>query len=522
MAKTIETIINRFDGGIQNDPRLRIQGASRVCKNFDVFTNRHKAIPFLGIESGDSNASTYKPRNFAVALDATVAEGTAYKLYTLGIKSGDTVANVRYKNIDCCAATDLGGSSWSTLGTTAKHEGSASDVAFGLFTYWGKTGLIYCATTADNQIMTYDPDGLADFAESGVNAVTMTTVSEGLVHSKDDKLYIPYDNSIMSTADGTTWNDTAITIPSHMVINSICEYGNYIAIAGTPKSGIGKTFVYLWNRDSSLTTVSESIEWGTGQIKVLEEVEGFLVGISYYGGTVRREKDRAIFRAYAGGTPQTFLTLQTDISTLDIPSGKQKIDERLLFQMQYEKDSAIHGGIYSISLRNGRFALVQESFADGSSQVEITLDGTYFAQKGFIKVGDTIFQSYINDSGSTYVMSKTDDQTNYAYPSIFQTNINPNMSAQYMSTKKQLVAISLSYDSLPTDGSAKLEYRVDGGSWVEIFTETTDSAIITEAKIDVNGATFAEGREYEFRVTSKGGAVITELKYKTELMGTII
>ena len=96
------------------------------------------------------------------------------------------------------------------------------------------------------------------------------------------------------------------------------------------------------------------------------------------------------------------------------------------------------------------------------------------------------------------------------------------MDAQYMSVKKQLVSISLSYVPLPTAGSVKLEYRVDAGSWTEIFTETTDSVLITEAKVDTNGALFTEGREYEFRITSTGGAEVTELKYKTELMGTVI
>jgi len=100
------------------------------------------------------------------------------------------------------------------------------------------------------------------------------------------------------------------------------------------------------------------------------------------------------------------------------------------------------------------------------------------------------------------------------------------------------VGVSLSHVALPSKSNIKLEYRVDGGSWVEIFTKKADSGgttaeqaavgdVITEAKVDVNGATFQEGYEYEFRITSGGvvvteSAEITELKYKVELMANEI
>jgi len=509
----IQTIINRFDGGIQNDIRLRIQGASQVCKNFDVFTNTSKMSPYFDTDDGDSSASTSKKQNFAVALDASAS---TYRLYALGVVSGQNYAEVKYKDLTSGSTPDFGDALWGTLGTTAKHQGSSAAVDFGLFTYYARTGLIYCASSGDNQIMAYDPDGLVDFAESGVNAVTMTTVSEGLVHSKDDILYIPYDNKIMKF-DGSTWTDAAITVPTHMVINSICEYGNYIAIAATPKSGVGKTFVYLWNRDSTLTTLSESIDWGTGQIKALEEIEGFLMGISYYGGVHRRQNDRIVFRYYAGGTPKTFLQIQADVNTVLLPAGKQKIDERLYFSMKYTKDSTIHAGVWSVRFHEGQFALVQEREPDTG----LTLTEN-FIPKGFIKVGDILFQTYINTGGGTFVTSKTNEQTAYADNSVWASIINPNIEAKYMSRKKQLIAVSMSYETLPTAGSAKLEYKIDGGSWTEIFTETTDSAVNTEAVVDVNGAQFAEGREYEFRITSTGGAEITELKYKWDTLDTQI
>jgi len=522
MGKTFETIINRFDGGIVNDPRVRVPNSCSLCRNFDVSTNPQKLTPYRQSEDGDANAAISKKQNFAMALWTGTGN---WRLFGLGVVSGSAKAEVLMKKLSTGGTTDLGDDGWETPANNASSSGTSS---MNLFTYYHRTALIYGAR-AGTHIWAYSPAAAA-WADTS-HALTYTNMGEGLVHSKDDILYIPYDNKIAKNNNGS-WTDAAITIPEHMKISSICEYGNYIAIAATPLSSVGKTFVYLWNRDSSLTTLSESIEWGTGKLRVLEEVEGFLVGVSLYGGSSNRINDRIVFRAYAGGTPKTFLTLQADVSTTTIlGSAKEKVDERLYFMMKLTKDGTTREGVWSVYLENDRFAVVHERTPDNDT--ELTTGIPY----GFVKVGDYLFQSF--EDTNVFKLTKTDNASGFDHSAIYQTNINPNISTQYMSRKKQLVAVSLSTVALPTRSQVKLDYRVDGGSWVEIFTDyAKDDGTATqvanvgsinhEAVIDVNGDQFQEGREYEFRITSGNltalldKAEITELKYKWSLLDTQI
>ena len=70
MSKFFETKINKWDGGIVNDPRDPQENVCRVVSNFDILTNPYKMIPYRDSEDGDSGASTSKKQNFCIALRA--------------------------------------------------------------------------------------------------------------------------------------------------------------------------------------------------------------------------------------------------------------------------------------------------------------------------------------------------------------------------------------------------------------------------------------------------------------------
>jgi len=76
-------------------------------------------------------------------------------------------------------------------------------------------------------------------------------------------------------------------------------------------------------------------------------------------------------------------------------------------------------------------------------------------------------------------------------------------------------------EALPTNGQIVLKYRKDkdlvDGAWTTIFTEATDDSIEFDA-INISGATLPEYKEIQFRIESTGGAVITGLKWKAEII----
>ena len=341
-----------------------------------------------------------------------------------------------------------------------------------------------------------------------------------MVHSKDDIRYIPYDNKIAKN-DNKTWTNAALTLPTHLKINSISEFGNYLAIGCAPLSSVfGNSIVYLWDRDSSLATLSESIDWGAGNLKVLQQIGNELIGISLAGNVLSRFNDRIIFRVYtASGAVEIAEFIFDSSSSTILPIAKQVIDNRLWFMMDGKVNGSQREGVWSIGRTlDGTFSIVHERTPDNDTALiqSKTL-------KNFILVGDFLFQAYF--SSGVYALSKTNDQNTYSATAIRETTINPGMIEGDRTKKKQLEAVSLSYEPFPSGGSAVLEYRVDSsdGTWTTVLTETTSNKITTErTKIDA-GTEFTSGREYEFRITTTSKKiVVTELKYKYSILETSI
>jgi len=501
--------INKWSDGMVNDPRNTREGVCRFSQGFDALTNPHKLTPYRSSIDGDTSSTTSKKANFAMALDGS----GNYNVYGLGVVSGSGKAEVLSKAITDNSTNDLSDGTWAAPSNNASSTGTSS---MDLFTYYAKTGLIYGAR-GGNLIWAFSPTGTAwdDDVESAggedLNGWTYTNIAEGLVHSKDDILYVPYDNKIMSNNNGT-WVQGVITIPSHFKITSIAEYGNFIAIAAAPLSGFGKAVVYLWNRDDSLTTLSESIQWGDGQLKIIAEVDGQLVGASI--GTTRFEP-RITFRYLIGNRARKFLEITSDDAGLEeLNSGKQITDNRLYFMMGVTLDGTIRQGVWSIGWDDdaATFTLQMENTCENDTAIS----ASSVALLAFMKVGSYTFQAY-KDVTPNNAVSLTSSSATYSSTARRDTTINPNMTEADRSKEKQLKSISINASA----ANVQVYYRVDAGSWVSIIT--TPASGVTEAVIDSNGDQFASGREYEFKIESitSGGEVI-ELKYSYDLQDSQI
>jgi len=498
--------LNRFDGGVVNDPRNPDTNKYRVATNFDALTNPYKLTPYRDSEDGDSAGSTSKKQNFCIALGPS----STYSLHALGVVSGTARAEVLRKFLTTGGATDLDDNGWATPSNNQSGGGTTS---FNLFVFYKKTGLIYGAQ-GNQYIWAFDPTGSAAWANTHNDLTSYTNIAQGLVHSKDDILYVPYDNKIAKNNNGS-WSNTALTLPSHLYITSICEYGNYLAIACAPLSGFGKSVVYLWDRDSSLTTLSESIDWGEGNIKVLEEIGGALVGISLSGNDSTRFADKISFKSWTGGSRARLIQeLEGGNATSYLLISKQKINDRVYFLMKVTLNGSSREGVWSIgpsSTAIGGFSIVHERTPNNDTAINSA--GT----KGFFFAGDFLFIGYINANGDNAV-SKTNDAASYTATSILETTVNPGMDRLDRPHRKKLKSVGATYEALPISGQVVVKARVDGGTFATYFTETTDSAVRTEpVGVQADGAyTNSTGTEFEFRIESTGGAVVTGLFYEYE------
>lgn len=501
MQRLVTVTVPIPTGGVTNDPRDQSASVCRACTNFDIVTDRKRAIPYRDSVDGATNQTTQTYQNFAVALRT----GSSYSLYALGVDTGTGNARVDYKDLTTGSAHDLDDNAWASTSNNAAGGGSCS---FNLFVYYKKTGRIYL-DNGSTAIQKYDPSGSSAWVTNEV-ALSFSKIAQGIVHSQDDILYVPYDNKIATNNNGS-WTTTAFTAPSEFYISSICEYGIYLAIACAPLSGIGRSRVLIWDRNTATTTATSNIDWGEGVLQVIEEIQGFLVGVSYANDTTRTT-NRVTCRYYAGASgaiPFKEYTQSGGVTLLK--QAKQKMNTRIFFMMSVSLNGAQREGVWSISKNpNEGFVVTHERTPNNDTL--LTSTGTL---RNFIFTGDYLFQAYVNAS-ATEVLSKTNDQSSFTATAVIETIINPSMPSGDKIQRKKLMAVGALYDALPTAGQAIVKAKVNGAtSYTTIFTETTDNAVKTEpVPVPSGGSYLNDGEEFEFRLESTGGAVPSYLVYK--------
>lgn len=486
MGEIINKFINDFTEGITGDPRSGVIGAAQAVTNFDIFKDSRRLFPYNDSESGDGSSSTSQKRRYELGF--WTPSPTEWRLFSLGVVSGTGRAEILMKILATGGATDLDDSSWASPANNASSSGSTS---FELFVYYHKTGKFYGAK-AGTDIWAFTPDGATAFDESDLS-VAYTNVAQGLVHSKDDILYVPLDNKIYKNDNGS-WT-LALTLPNYLYITSICEYGDFLGISCAPLSGVGKSRVFLWNRDSSLTTLSDSIDWGGGVLKWIQEIEGNIVGASQVGGNSTRTRDRIVFRLWAGGGAKRFQEITSVVGqNLTLLSTKQQLDDRVYFMMRVTIDGVIREGVWSVGIsKSGRLALSHERTPNNDTALG---NGSLI---GFFVVGDYMFISYIDNAGS-YQVSKTNDQSSFTSTSVYETEVLNEGNSHWV---KKLLSAYLTFEPLPAAGQVALYYKKDAETgWTRLFVYNTDNGIS-------KGAVNIESDSTAFTVTIATPAVFT-------------
>jgi len=474
----ITTKIQTFFGGITNDPRDRRENTCRVVSNFDIYTNPRKITPYRDAEDGDSGAATRQPQNFLIARRSGSGSSEVYNLLSFGITGGNV--SINRKTIETgVTAFDFDDAGWNTL---TNGEGTGGAPAYALFVYYKRMGRVYGAH-GGTAIFTVDPADSAAFNNTELS-LGYNRVAQGLVHSKDDILYVPYDNKIAKN-DGGQWTAEALVLPSQYFITSICEMGNNIAIAMAPTSGqqAGQSRVYIWDRNTSQTTLSETIPWEEGLLQVLEVVDGYLLGISIAGTVITRFRPRIQFRYLSGNEVLGFRaellmeieSTSTVANSIALPIAKQMKNGRLHFMMRVTIAGVRREGVWSIGKVGEQWSLNHERtpINDTAISTHVSTAPLYT----FYYVGDYLFQTYL-DSADAFAVSKTNDQSNFTATSIYESEVFNTGDA---SVYKSLVEATVTTEFLPTAGQIILLYQIDENIgtafWGKIFTNTTDNSI---------------------------------------------
>ena len=487
MAKIIEKSITRFDGGIANDIRSKEPAKARLISHFDALSFPNRLVPHKSSESGQDTISRK-------IFDFVYVSG---KLFGLGTVATD--ATMFYQN-------DTGSATWSaTANNTTTISEDKLDGTF--LIYYAKTGKIYGCSGAST-VFGYDPTGSAAWVEQAVGTLTG---ARAVVHSKDDIMYVGYGNKIATNNNGS-WTTTALTLPSRYPITALCEYGNYLAIAVRSTDNFQDVSrVFLWDRDSSVTTLSENIDWGYGDLRHLATYEGQLVGLTHLTdgiyGSSSIGSDRVIVKAYNGSVPTTILEIVGDTA----PSGIQgiygtkfqKVGNRLYFLAALTLDGTNRMGVWSIGRSSSTrpISLTLEYLPNNDTAVT-SLDG-------FFVLGSLAYIAY----DSAGAMSKTDNASTFTATSIYET-LKDDFDS--LSQKKKLIGVSVATKALASGGQVVVKYKMDAeSSWTTIMTHSTVGDI-SKSAVGINTPDF---NEIQFRIESTGGAEITGLYYTAEIVG---
>lgn len=331
-------------------------------------------------------------------------------------------------------------------------------------------------------------------------SATITSVAQGLI-AKDDNGYIFYNNIVVRIYPSGTVQDQALKLPTNLKITSACNFGNYMAIGCSPTSIYnGASKVFLWNLYSP--DVQEVIDWGEGELRVLENVEGMLVGITdrYLNNATGAGRGSLIIQGYAGGSPQVLKEVFTEkLNSLTMPNYKVVKNNRVFFTAKIMTNTAgteYNEGIWSFGRKNATYpySLSLDYISENISTAGI---------QAFGSAGNFFFIAHSGDGS----VDKTNDAATYAFTSILETQV-----LNFGSTEldKRLDSFKISARKLASGESIILKYKVDNAtSWTTIGTWDTDNELShTFLREELAGVDFKSGREFKFQINSTGGAEI--------------
>jgi hypothetical protein len=482
MPTAIQT---QFNAGMQGDKRTRRSAGVTVSEGFDIYSSPGELRPQVDFID-DNNGTGTGITNFLYANDLLYGLGqisdvnTRVKIYTKDVNAGIT-------------------SNWSTpsnaeqtaLGNPDKkvfvHYNDSTD---GEYIYGLKGG---------THVWRWGPiTGGATFDDE-YEALTYTTAAQGLVHPLDNTLYIPYDNKIASHKDGAFTANT-YEVPSGYIIRSIAVYGRYLAVGCENEQLGGNSRVFLWNRVD--TKADDDIDFGTGRLKVLANLENNLVGISLAQGT-SPSTGKLVARLYQGaGNSRVFKTLNLNETSGQLFTHKFEDETKIFFAGTYQKDT---GASQTVIFGLGRENANQE-IAWTVDQVAPEMNG----EGDIYKINNVWF--YGNSDAAADV-KRTDDGSVTYQSAIAETLVNPGMDTGDVHMYKKFNTFWVNTAPFSSD-TVTVKYRKDAEtSWTTFLTASEDGQLRFEADPSINFF-----NEVQFRFETISEATITGFGYTYDVV----
>ena len=509
MGKIQETKIDRF-GSIT--PNLRENTYDfAFSSHFNIF-RKGKLSPNVGY-----NTFTDGSEKVVKFLYARGYEGTTlgYYTYGLGANSSGYPAIFRMAGYPSPPA-------WTAISTAV---GTKARVANVFFEYkdclygWQGTAPVGYNKNADGEIWTIpnlETDTTPDLAQ--FQAINYANVAQPVHHKADDYAYFFVDNLVYrhtGATDSTVWS-LVLTLPTNMKIIGGASYGNYLAIVCSPlELGATNSVMYLWDRDSSLATLTAKIDLGMGEAVHCCEAEdgGVWITQKSIGISGADSRNNLISVKYYNGFLETLdipVRMPTDYFQSITLTGNSW-EERGIFYFPATIITQKEGTtgdtrnvIFAARRKNSRIELVCDQEITGVTQ---SINGIFSVGGIWLVSYDTAAQSLIAKVSSAF-------QTGTYESKIFDGGD--------ASLKKKLIGVTVMFSPLPDGATVSLYYRIDAETaWTLIFTKTEVANEVSHSAINIesSGATLPEYKEIQFKIESTVGAEITAFSFMEEILG---
>ncbi len=492
--KIIETIIDSF-GSMTPNLRENTYDFALSC-HFNIF--RHGVLTpqpsYITFTDGSE-----KVVKFLYAK----APSSVYNLYGLGVDGATTTPKL-FK-------ASLGDIAWTA--STAGAQGARAENVF--FEY---KDYAYCwqAGTHLSQI------GLLTNANptftDTYKAIAYTNVAQPIHHKADDCAYFFEDNNVHrlndTTFDGGTLTPVLV-LPTNMKIIGAAAYGNYLAIVCAPiELGATNSVMYLWDRDSSLTTLTSKIDLGMSEVIHVCEAEDGGIWITQQARRTSgiTSLNNYITVKYYNGY---FLTLEIPVKNVQdyfssINLTGNSVEERGVFYFPAEiittGAAETRNVIFAARRRGERIELMAEHEITG-----VTANQNI---NGIFSVGGIWFISY--DTAAQTLQQRV--ASTFA-TGTYESRIFNDGDA---SLTKKLIGITVMTSPMPITSTISLYYRKDEETaWTLIFTQTATAAgsvSHSAINIEASGANLPQYKEIQFKITSQVGSEITAFKYRSEVL----
>jgi hypothetical protein len=474
MAKTT-TKFTGFTDGMAAD--LRSSRGFALIQGFKTFA--HKLVPQFATEASESKALAITRFLYAPWLSTTsfalfgygVISSTRPAVYIKGNTTGDIVAD-----------------GWGTPSGGADAASGIRDTRV-FFQY---KGYIYGFAAGTRMWRFGKIDDISGSAWTDTyQSISYTNLADPLHHPADDCAYFPVDNKIYRL-NNTTWSGPELTLPDNMVITSIEADGDFIQVACKPKNGLGNSWSFQWDRDSSFETVTAKADWGRGNLIHIANLQGVIIGVMdvFSLSSLGHSAGKIAVKALIGGVVKTVAEYETS-GLCFFEANKFVADDKLHFPFELYRDGSYIHGIYSVDARGQLRVEISEPETDAGT--------AGLRYQGIYRTGEYWWIAHSNDGS----VNRTNDQAVYG-TGIIETNIISSPTVQ------KLVGATIPCEPLPSNASITLKWRPVGtASWTNMTPTIAVAAGQTAIHFlkDTNGKP-PSGIELQYRIESSGGAVI--------------